>query len=199
MNYASYFLIVGDFIQYARQQGIPVGPGRGSAAGSLVAYALGVTNIDPMRYNLLFERFLNPERRSMPDIDTDFCIERREEIIRYVSQKYGADKVAQIITFNRMTSKAVLKDVSRVLEFPYSESNKLAKMVPVVRGKPTPLPEMLTEHPEFKKVYNTNAEAKQVIDLACKLEGVNKTFGMHAAGVVISDVPLEENCAFTKK
>jgi len=192
MNYASYFLIVGDFIQYARNQGIPVGPGRGSAAGSLVAYSLGITNIDPMRYHLLFERFLNPERRSMPDIDSDFCIERREEIIRYVADKYGHDKVAQIITFNRMTSKAVLKDVARVLEFPFAESNKLAKLVPVVRGKPTPLEEMLAEHPEFKRTYATNDEAKQVIDLACKLEGVNKTFGIHAAGVVISDVPLEE-------
>jgi DNA polymerase-3 subunit alpha len=192
MNYASYFLIVSDFIQYARSKSIPVGPGRGSAAGSLVAFALGITNIDPLKYNLLFERFLNPERRSMPDIDTDFCIERRDEIIRYVSEKYGADKVAQIITFNRMTSKAVLKDVSRVLEFPFAESTKLAKMVPVVRGKPTPLSEMLLEHPEFKKTYATNDEAKQVIDLARKLEGVNKTFGMHAAGVVISDVPLEE-------
>jgi DNA polymerase-3 subunit alpha len=192
MNYASYFLIVSDFIKYAREKGIPVGPGRGSAAGSLVAYALGITNIDPLRYNLLFERFLNPERRSMPDIDTDFCIERREEIIRYVSEKYGSDKVAQIITFNRMTSKAVLKDIARVLEFPFSESNKLAKMVPVVRGKPTPLADMVAEHPEFKKTFTTNPEAKQVIEVALKLEGVNKTFGMHAAGVVISDVPLTE-------
>jgi DNA polymerase-3 subunit alpha len=192
MNYASYFLIVSDFIQYARDRQIPVGPGRGSAAGSLVAYALGITNIDPIKYNLLFERFLNPERRSMPDIDTDFCIERREEIIKYVADKYGHDKVAQIITFNRMTSKAVIKDIARVLEFPFADSNKLAKMVPVVRGKPTPLTEMLSEHPEFKKVYATNDEARQVIDLARRLEGVNKTFGMHAAGVVISDVPLEE-------
>jgi DNA polymerase III subunit alpha len=192
MNYASYFLIVSDFIQYGRDHGIPVGPGRGSAAGSLVAYALGITNIDPIKYNLLFERFLNPERRSMPDIDTDFCIERREEIIRYVSDKYGKDKVAQIITFNRMTSKAVIKDIARVLEFPFAESNKLAKMVPIVRGKPTPLDEMLSDHPDFKKVYSTNEEAKQVIDLARRLEGVNKTFGMHAAGLVISDVPLEE-------
>lgn len=192
MNYASYFLIVSDFIQYARDCKIPVGPGRGSAAGSLVAYCLGITNIDPIKYNLLFERFLNPERRSMPDIDTDFCIERREEIIKYVSDKYGHDKVAQIITFNRMTSKAVIKDIARVLEFPFADSNKLAKMVPVVRGKPTPLAEMLDEHPEFKKVYATNDEARQVIDLAKRLEGVNKTFGMHAAGVVISDVPLED-------
>lgn len=192
MNYASYFLIVGDFIEYARTKDIPVGPGRGSAAGSLVAYALGITNIDPLKYNLLFERFLNPERKSMPDIDTDFCIERRDEIIKYTQEKYGADKVAQIITFNRMTSKAVIKDVARVLEFPYGEATKLAKMVPVVRGKPTPLNEMLNEHPEFKKTYATSDEAKQVIDLALKLEGVNKTFGMHAGGIVISDVPLEE-------
>ncbi len=192
MNFPSYFLIVADYIDYARKQGIPVGPGRGSAAGSLVAYCLGITNIDPIKYNLLFERFLNPERKSMPDIDTDFCIEGRDEIIRYVTEKYGADRVAQIITFNRMTSKAVLKDVSRVLEFPFGESTKLAKMVPVVRGKPTPLSDMLKDHPEFKKVYSINDEAKQVIDLAKRLEGVNKTFGMHAAGVVISDVPLTD-------
>jgi len=192
MNFASYFLIVADFIQHARDKGIPVGPGRGSAAGSLVAYALGITNIDPIRYNLLFERFLNPERKSMPDIDTDFCIERRGEVIDYVAEKYGKDRVAQIITFNRMTSKAVIKDVARVLEFPFGESTKLAKMVPVVRGKPTPLQEMVEEHPEFKKAYSTSEETRQVVDLARKLEGCNKTFGMHAAGVVISDVPLEE-------
>jgi DNA polymerase-3 subunit alpha len=192
MNFASYFLIVSDFIRYAREKGIPVGPGRGSAAGSLIAFALGITNIDPLKYNLLFERFLNPERKSMPDIDTDFCIERRDEIIKYTADKYGADHVAQIITFNRMTSKAVIKDVARVLEFPFAESTKLAKMVPVVRGKPTPLDDMLEEHPEFKQTYNANEEAKQVIDLARKLEGVNKTFGMHAAGVVISDVPMDE-------
>ncbi len=192
LNFSSYFLIVQDFINYARKNGIPVGPGRGSAAGSLVAYALGITDVDPIKYNLLFERFLNPERKSMPDIDTDFCIERRDEVIKYVSRRYGEDKVAQIITFNRMTSKAVIKDVSRVLQYPLSESNKLAKMVPVVRGKPTPLEEMINEHPEFKKTYQTSEEAKQVIDLARKLEGVNRTFGMHAAGVVISDVPMRE-------
>jgi DNA polymerase III subunit alpha len=192
MNFASYFLIVSDFIRHARDKGIPVGPGRGSAAGSLIAFALGITNIDPIKYNLLFERFLNPERKSMPDIDTDFCIERRDEIIKYTSEKYGADRVAQIITFNRMTSKAVIKDVARVLEYPFAESTKLAKMVPVVRGKPTPLDEMVEENPEFKKVYQTSDEARQVIDLARKLEGTNKTFGMHAAGVVISDVPLED-------
>ena len=192
MNFASYFLIVADFINYAKSKGIPVGPGRGSAAGSLVAYAMGITNIDPIRYNLLFERFLNPERKSMPDIDTDFCIERRGEVIKYCAEKYGDDHVAQIITFNRMTSKAVIKDVARVLEFPFGEANKLAKMVPVVRGKPTPLDEMVKDHPEFKQVYATNEEARQVIDVARDLEGTNKTFGMHAAGVVISDVPIEE-------
>lgn len=192
MNFSSYFLIVQDFINYAKKHGIPVGPGRGSAAGSLVAYALGITDIDPLRYNLLFERFLNPERKSMPDIDTDFCIEQRDLVIKYVAEKYGQDKVAQIITFNRMTSKAVIKDVSRVLQYPLAESNKLAKMVPVVRGKPTPLEEMVAEHPEFKKAYNSNEETKQVVDLARKLEGVNRTFGMHAAGVVISDVPMNE-------
>ena len=192
MNFSSYFLIVQDFINYAKKNGIPVGPGRGSAAGSLVAYALGITDVDPIKYNLLFERFLNPERKSMPDIDTDFCIERRDQVIKYVSEKYGQDHVAQIITFNRMTSKAVIKDVSRVLQFPLSESNKLAKMVPVVRGKPASLEEMVTDHPDFKKTYQTNEEAKQVIDLARKLEGVNRTFGMHAAGVVISDIPMQE-------
>jgi len=192
MNFASYFLITADFINWAKAQGIPVGPGRGSAAGSLIAYALGITNIDPLRYNLLFERFLNPERKSMPDIDTDFCIERRGEVIKYCSEKYGEDKVAQIITFNRMTSKAVIKDVARVLEFPFGESNKLAKMVPVVRGKPTPLEEMVADHPEFKKTYQTSDDARQVIDIALSLEGTNKSFGMHAAGVVIGDVPLDE-------
>ena len=192
LNFSSYFLIVQDFINYARKNGIPVGPGRGSAAGSLVAYALGITDVDPIKYNLLFERFLNPERKSMPDIDTDFCIERRDRVIKYVSEKYGEDHVAQIVTFNRMTSKAVIKDVARVLQYPLSESNKLAKMVPVVRGKPTPLAEMVAEHPDFKKAYNADEETKQVIDLARKLEGVNRTFGMHAAGVVISDVPMQE-------
>ncbi len=191
-KFASYFLMTADFIKYARDRDIPVGPGRGSAAGSLVAYALGITNIDPIKYNLLFERFLNPERESMPDIDTDFCIDRRDEVIKYCAEKYGEDRVAQIITFNRMTSKAVIKDVARVLEFPFSESTKLAKMVPVVRGKPTPLKDMLVEHPEFKKTYQTSDEAKEVIDIAQQLEGTNKTFGMHAAGVVISDIPLED-------
>ena len=134
MGFPDYFLVVWDYIKFARDNSIPVGPGRGSAAGSLVAYALQITNIDPVEHGLLFERFLNPARMSMPDIDTDFCIERRNEVIDYVTNRYGEDKVAQIITFNKMTSKAVLKDVARVLDIPYGEADKLAKLIPVVRG-----------------------------------------------------------------
>lgn len=134
MGFPDYFLVVWDYIKFARDSSIPVGPGRGSAAGSLVAYALQITNIDPVKHGLLFERFLNPARKSMPDIDTDFCIDRRNEVIDYVTNRYGEDKVAQIITFNKMTSKAVLKDVARVLDISYGESDKLAKLIPVVRG-----------------------------------------------------------------
>ncbi|MDS3861087.1 DNA polymerase III subunit alpha [Thermosynechococcaceae cyanobacterium BACA0444] len=166
-----------------------------SAAGSLVAYALGITNIDPVHHGLLFERFLNPERKSMPDIDTDFCIERRDEVIQYVTQKYGTERVAQIITFNRMTSKAVLKDVARVLDIPYGEADKMAKMIPIVRGKPTKLKVMIsdeTPEPEFKKVYDTDERVRHWIDLAMRIEGTNKTYGVHAAGVVIASEPLAE-------
>ena len=134
MGFPDYFLVVWDYIKFARDNSIPVGPGRGSAAGSLVAYSLQITNIDPVKHGLLFERFLNPARKSMPDIDTDFCIDRRNEVIEYVTDRYGEEKVAQIITFNKMTSKAVLKDVARVLDIPYGESDKLAKLIPVVRG-----------------------------------------------------------------
>ncbi|MBC7882745.1 MAG: DNA polymerase III subunit alpha [Anaerolineae bacterium] len=195
MGFSTYFLVVWDYIKYARDSGIAVGPGRGSAAGSLVAYALRITNIDPVRYNLLFERFLNPERKSMPDIDTDFCIERRDEIIKYVTEKYGTDHVAQIITFNRMTSKAVLKDVARVLDIPYGEADKLAKLIPVVRGKPVKLNKMIaddTPSPEFKQAYEGEERVRKWIDLAMRLENTNKTFGVHAAGVVISREPLDE-------
>jgi len=195
MGFSTYFLVVWDYIKYARDQGIPVGPGRGSAAGSLVAYALKITNIDPVHHGLLFERFLNPERKSMPDIDTDFCIERREEVIDYVTRQYGKEKVAQIITFNRMTSKAVLKDVARVLNIPYKESDRMAKMIPVARGKPAKLSEMISEEtpaPEFKQAYDTNPEVRRWLDMAMRIEGTNKTFGVHAAGVVISKDPLDE-------
>ncbi len=194
-GFSSYFLVVWDYIRHAREQGIPVGPGRGSAAGSLVAYALKITNIDPVHYGLLFERFLNPERKSMPDIDSDFCIERRGELIDYVTQKYGTEKVAQIITFNRMTSKAILKDVGRVLEIPYAEADKMAKLIPVSRGKPAKLKEMIGEKtpaPEFKEKYEKDPVTRRWIDLALRLEGTNKTFGVHAAGVVISKQPLDE-------
>ncbi|WP_207714031.1 DNA polymerase III subunit alpha [Scytonema sp. UIC 10036] len=166
-----------------------------SAAGSLVAYTMGITNIDPVHHGLLFERFLNPERKSMPDIDTDFCIERRDEVIEYVTQKYGKERVAQIITFNRLTSKAVLKDVARVLNIPYGEADKMAKMIPVSRGKPTKLKVMIsddTPEPEFKQKYDTEERVRHWLDMAIRIEGTNKTFGVHAAGVVISSDPLDE-------
>lgn len=195
MGFSTYFLVVWDYIKYARDRGIPVGPGRGSAAGSLVAYSLRITNIDPVHHGLLFERFLNPERKSMPDIDTDFCIDRRDEVIQYVTEKYGKDRVAQIITFNRLTSKAVLKDVARVLNIPYGESDKMAKLIPVVRGKPTKLSVMIsdqTPEPEFKQKYENDPTVRHWVDMAMRIEGTNKTFGVHAAGVVISKEPLDE-------
>ena len=209
MGFSTYFLVVWDYIKYARDNGIPVGPGRGSAAGSLVAYVMGITNIDPVHHGLLFERFLNPERKSMPDIDTDFCIEGRDKMIEYVSKRYGEERVAQIITFNRMTSKAVLKDVARVLGIPYSKSDQMAKLIPVARGKPAKLSVMISEEtpePDFKKAYDTETvevsdrdgksigtiPVRQWLDMAIRIEGTNKTFGVHAAGVVISADPLDE-------
>ncbi len=195
MGFSTYFLVVWDYIDYARKQGIPVGPGRGSAAGSLVAYALRITNIDPVHYGLLFERFLNPERKSMPDIDTDFCIERRDEVIQYVTEKYGADRVAQIITFNRMTSKAILKDVARVMDIPYADADKMAKLIPISRGKPAKLQDMISEEspaPEFRERYRQDPQFQRWLSMALQLEGTNKTFGVHAAGVVISKDPLDE-------
>lgn len=204
MGFATYFLVVWDYIKYARDHGIPVGPGRGSAAGSLVAYALGITNIDPVHHGLLFERFLNPERKSMPDIDTDFCIDRRDEVIRYVTNKYGADRVAQIITYNRMNSKAVLRDVARVLDIPLKEADQMAKQIPTLRGKSAKLKEMIAEDtpsPEFREKYisdqvipNTNPPMtyRRWIDMAMRIEGTNKSTGVHAAGVVISADPLDE-------
>ena len=202
MGFPDYFLVVWDYIKYARDNNIPVGPGRGSAAGSLVAYSLQITNIDPVKHGLLFERFLNPARKSMPDIDTDFCIDRRNEVIDYVTDRYGEDKVAQIITFNKMTSKAVLKDVARVLDIPYGESDKLAKLIPVVRGKPYGLIEMIEENTpckEFREQYLNDPKIKRWVDLSIRIEGTNKTYGVHAAGVVISSqsldnlVPLQRN------
>jgi DNA polymerase-3 subunit alpha len=195
MGFSTYFLVVWDYIKYARDKQIPVGPGRGSAAGSLVAYSLGITNIDPIHHGLLFERFLNPERKSMPDIDTDFCIDHRSELIDYVTQRYGQERVAQIVTFNRLTSKAVLKDVARVLDVSYSESDKMAKMIPVSRGKPAKLKVMISEEspaPEFRDRYKQDAKVFEWLDMAMRIEGVNKSSGVHAAGVVISPFPLDE-------
>lgn len=195
MGFCTYFLVVWDYIKYARDHNIPVGPGRGSAAGSLVAYALGITNIDPVHHGLLFERFLNPERKSMPDVDTDFCIEKRDEMIEYVTDKYGKDNVAQIITFNRLTSKSVLKDVARVLAIPYTEADHMAKLIPVSRGKPTKLKVMISEEtpaPEFKEKYDNEPHVRKWLDMAIRIEGTNKTFGVHAAGVVISSQRLDE-------
>jgi DNA polymerase III subunit alpha len=195
MGYSTYFLVVWDYIKYARDHNIAVGPGRGSAAGSLVAYALWITGIDPVHHGLLFERFLNPERKSMPDIDTDFCIEKREQIIEYVTAKYGTDHVAQIITFNRLTSKAVLKDVARVLDIPYGEADRMAKLIPVSRGKPAKLKVMISDQtpaPEFKEKYDTDPKVQRWLDMAIRIEGTNKTFGVHAAGVVIAAEPLDQ-------
>ena len=194
MGFPTYFLVVWDYIKFARERRIPVGPGRGSAAGSLVAYALKITNIDPVENGLIFERFLNPERKSLPDIDTDFCIERRGEVIDYVTKRYGEDKVAQIITFNKMTSKAVLKDVARVLDIPYGDADKLAKLIPVVRGKPAKLSTMIgkdSPNNEFREKYQQDTLVKKWIDMAIRIEGTNKTFGVHAAGVVIAADPLD--------
>jgi DNA polymerase-3 subunit alpha len=195
MGFSMYFLVVWDYIKFARDRHIPVGPGRGSAAGSLVAYCLQITNIDPVHHGLLFERFLNPERKSMPDIDTDFCIKRRDEVIEYVTERYGKDRVAQIITFNRMTSKAVLKDVARVLGITYKQADEMAKMIPVSRGKPTKLSVMIsdeTPEPAFKQAYENDEIVRRWINMAIRIEGTNKTFGVHAAGVVISADPLDE-------
>lgn len=195
MGFSTYFLVVWDYIKFARDNNIPVGPGRGSAAGSLVAYSLGITNIDPVHHGLLFERFLNPERKSMPDIDTDFCFEKRQQVVKYVTEKYGEANVAQIITFNRMTSKAVLKDVARVMGIPYTEADNMSKLIPVSRGKPTKLEVMISDEtpsPEFKEKYENDPRVKRWVDMAIRLEGTNKTVGVHAAGVVISSQPLDE-------
>ena len=191
-GFTSYFLIVWDFINHARQKGIPVGPGRGSAAGSLVAYILGITDIDPLRFGLIFERFLNPERVSPPDIDIDFCMERRGEVIEYVRQKYGARAVSQIVTFGTLSSKAVLKDVCRVLGMSYGDGDRLSKMIPIEAAKPLPLLQAAEKNPDLKKAVETEGATRQVWDYALILEGLTRGTGVHAAGVVIGDRPLDE-------
>lgn len=188
MGYSAYFLIVWDFIHFARQKGIPVGPGRGSAAGSLVAYSLGITNIDPLKYGLLFERFLNPERVSMPDIDIDFCYERRGEIIDYVVQKYGADRVAQIITFGTMAARAAIRDVGRALSMPYGDVDRVAKLVPAELH--VTIEKALNDAPELKELYDQREEVKKLIDTAAALEGMPRHASTHAAGIVITPEPL---------
>ena len=190
MNFASYFLIVWDFISWAKNQDIPVGPGRGSAAGSIAAYTLGITDIDPLRYNLLFERFLNPDRVTMPDMDIDFCYDRRGEVVDYVSRRYGSGNVAQIITFGRMKAKAVIRDVGRVLGMPYGDVDKIAKLVP--NDPKITLSEALEMEPELKKLHQADPQVTRLIDLAFSLEGLARNASTHAAGVVIADRPLTD-------
>ena len=192
MGFSAYFLVVSDFILHAKKNDIPVGPGRGSAAGSLVAYALGITAVDPIRHNLIFERFLNPERVSMPDIDVDFCGEHRDEVIRYVTEKYGADKVAQIGTFGTMSSKAVIKDVGRVMGLAYSEVDRLSKMVPSFRGKVFSIEEAVSKVREIKERLSENKRLTEVVELARSLENMVRHSSTHAAGVVISNEPLAD-------
>ncbi|HJZ69054.1 MAG TPA: DNA polymerase III subunit alpha, partial [Blastocatellia bacterium] len=199
MGYAGYFLIVWDFIAYAKKNSIPVGPGRGSSAGSLVAYCLRITDIDPLQYDLLFERFLNPERVSMPDIDIDFCVRGRQKVIDYVADYYGRDHVSQISTFGTMASKAVIKDVGRALEMPYSEGDKIAKMIPPpVRGRNVSIEDAIKQNPELKRAINTDERVREVIEIAQRLEGCSRHASVHAAGVVISPKPLDELVPISK-
>jgi DNA polymerase-3 subunit alpha len=192
MKFAGYFLIVADFIQWAKAQEIPVGPGRGSGAGSLVAWALTITDLDPLRFGLLFERFLNPERVSMPDFDIDFCQDRRDEVINYVRDKYGEDRVAQIITFGKLQARAVLKDVGRVLQMPYGQVDKIAKLVSNNPANPETLEQAIAREPLFQQMMDSDETVKRLIDIARKLEGLYRHASTHAAGVVIGDRPLEE-------
>ncbi|MCR5501703.1 MAG: DNA polymerase III subunit alpha [Lachnospiraceae bacterium] len=190
MGYVDYFLIVWDFINYAKQNGIMVGPGRGSAAGSIVSYALKITNIDPIRYNLLFERFLNPERVSMPDIDIDFCYERRQEVIDYVSRKYGPEKVVQIVTFGTLAARGVIRDVGRVMDLSYAEASNIAKMIPNEIG--ITIDKALKMNPDLRNLYETRSEIRELIDMSKRLEGLPRHTSMHAAGVVICSRAAEE-------
>ena len=190
MRFSGYFLIVWDFVRYARDSNIPVGPGRGSAAGSLVSYSLNITDLDPLQYELFFERFLNPERVSMPDIDMDFCMNRRGEVISYVTRKYGRENVAQIITFGTMAAKAAIKDVGRAMDVPYADVDRIAKMVPTTLN--IKLENAIKESPALQQAYESDSQVRQLIDTAKKLEGLVRNAGVHAAGVVISPQPLQE-------
>lgn len=190
MGYDSYFLIVWDFIKHAREQGISVGPGRGSAAGSIVAYLLGITNLDPLKYDLLFERFLNPERVTMPDIDVDFCYIRREEVIDYVKERYGYDHVAQIVTFGTMAAKGAVRDVGRVLNMPYNQVADIARLIP--NELKITLDKALKESTDLHNLYASQPEVQRLIDLARKVEGLPRHSSTHAAGIVIARHPLTD-------
>src|ERR1700680_2378860 len=190
MKYSGYFLIVADFIQWAKGQGIPVGPGRGSGAGSLVAYALTITDLDPLRFGLLFERFLNPERVSMPDFDVDFCMEGRYRVIEYVAAKYGHDRVSQIITYGSLAAKAVVRDVGRVLGHPYGFVDRIAKLIPFELG--ITLADAIAKEAELKRLYQQDEEVHNLLDLAQSLEGLTRNAGKHAGGVVIAPSVLTD-------
>ncbi|WBU61132.1 DNA polymerase III subunit alpha [Paracoccus albus] len=192
MGFPGYFLIVADFIKWAKDHDIPVGPGRGSGAGSLVAYALTITDLDPLRYSLLFERFLNPERVSMPDFDIDFCMDRREEVIRYVQEKYGHEKVGQIITFGALLSKAAVRDVGRVLQLPFGQVDRLSKMIPVEGVKPVSVTKAIAEEPRLREIRDKEEVVARLLDYAAKVEGLYRNASTHAAGVVIGDRPLDQ-------
>ncbi len=188
MKFSGYFLIVWDFIRFAKSKSIPVGPGRGSAAGSLVSYAMQITDIDPLQYGLLFERFLNPERISMPDIDIDFCMNRRGEVIQYVTEKYGREQVAQIITFNTLGARAAIKDVGRVLDMSFADVDKITKLVPNVLN--IKLKDAIATEPGFAALAKQDPRVQEVLDVAARLEGFARNSSVHAAGVVISPEPL---------
>ncbi|MFN7599043.1 MAG: DNA polymerase III subunit alpha, partial [Cereibacter sp.] len=192
MGFPGYFLIVADFIKWAKAQGIPVGPGRGSGAGSLVAYALTITDLDPLRYKLLFERFLNPERVSMPDFDIDFCMDRREEVITYVQNRYGRDRVGQIITFGALLSKAAVRDVGRVLQMPYGQVDRLSKLIPVEGVKPVSIEKALADEPRLREAAKAEEVVARLLDYGKQIEGLLRNASTHAAGVVIGDRPLDE-------
>ena len=191
MGFSSYFLIVWDFVKYARDHDIPVGPGRGSAVGSLVAYCLAITDLDPLRFNLFFERFLNPDRISMPDIDTDFCVDRRDEVIAYVTEKYGKERVAQIVTFGTMAARAAIRDAGRALGVPLPDVDRVAKLIPSGPGGLT-IAKALEQIGELKALYSTRPEIRKLLDTAKEIEGLARNAGTHAAGVVICAGPLME-------
>lgn len=199
MGFPGYFLIVADFINWAKNNGVPVGPGRGSGAGSLVAYALGITDLDPLKYNLLFERFLNPERVSMPDFDIDFCQHGRDRVIHYVKEKYGKDAVSQIATFGTMAAKAAVRDVGRVLDLGYNFVDGVAKLIPFKPGKLVTIEEAKKEEPLLAEREANEEEVKQLLELAQRVEGMTRNVGMHAGGVLIAPGKLTDFCRSTPR